>query len=249
MTTTDLETRVRVLEDLDAIRALKARYFFCCDQKDPQGMRACFAPGLVSIDYGVIGVFTDRDQLVDVFTRLGCHDHIIEMHHGVNPQIEVIDATHARGTWGLYYQQINTQERKTTQLGACYEDEYRKIDGVWTISKTRCVVTSTLVSALTDESAGIASASRAAPAAAINQPVRREHAHEHALRKTSLTWMFALLAVLICIGFFLLDEHFFPSAVRSADDLSMIAHYSAGRCLDDHRYCTPPTFGWEVLGR
>lgn len=42
-----LETRVRRLEDADAIRRLKARYFTCCDRKDPQGMRDCFAPGAV----------------------------------------------------------------------------------------------------------------------------------------------------------------------------------------------------------
>ena len=34
-----LETRVRRLEDADAIRRLKARYFTCCDRKDPQGVR------------------------------------------------------------------------------------------------------------------------------------------------------------------------------------------------------------------
>ena len=40
-----LEARVRRLEDADAIRRLKARYFTCCDRKDPEGMRDCFAPG------------------------------------------------------------------------------------------------------------------------------------------------------------------------------------------------------------
>ncbi|RQR29148.1 nuclear transport factor 2 family protein, partial [Burkholderia sp. Bp9131] len=80
-----MEVRVRRLEDADAIRQLKARYFTCCDRKDPQGMRDCFAPGTVHIDYGRIGTFEHRDALVDVFERLGCHPHIVEMHHGVNP--------------------------------------------------------------------------------------------------------------------------------------------------------------------
>lgn len=153
--TETLETRVRRLEDAEAIRCLKARYFTCCDHKDPQGMRACFAPGPVRIDYGRIGVFDDREQLVEVFTRLGCHAHIVEMHHGVNPDIDVLDETHARGTWGLHYQMINTVERTLTQLGARYEDEYRKVDGVWTISATRCVVTSTLVASYVEGEAGV----------------------------------------------------------------------------------------------
>ena len=82
-TPTDLAARLRVLEDIEAIRRLKARYFFCCDQKNPQGMRDCFAPGNVPIDYGPIGVFDQRDALAQVFAHLGCHAHIVEMHHGL----------------------------------------------------------------------------------------------------------------------------------------------------------------------
>ncbi|WP_322056252.1 nuclear transport factor 2 family protein [Paraburkholderia sp. J63] len=147
-----LQVRLRALEDADAIRSLKARYLACCDMKDPQGMRECFAAGLVRIDYGAIGVFDDRDALVAVFERLGCHSHIVEMHHGVNPQIDVLDDRHARGTWGLHYQRLDTRERAFTQLGAYYEDEYRKIDGKWKIAATRCVVTSTLVGSYAEAS-------------------------------------------------------------------------------------------------
>ncbi|MBH3426320.1 nuclear transport factor 2 family protein [Pseudomonas alkylphenolica] len=150
-----LEARLRTLEDAEAIRRLKARYLACCDQKNPQGMRDCFAPGPVHIDYGRIGVFEDRDQLVAIFEALGCHPHVVEMHHGVNPQIDVLDDTHARGTWGLHYQMIDTRERVITQLGATYEDAYRKVDGQWKISATRCVVTSTLVASYQDTVPGV----------------------------------------------------------------------------------------------
>jgi hypothetical protein len=166
MTPTDpLETRLRKLEDAEAIRSLKARYLACCDLKDPQGMRDCFAPGPVRIDYGRIGVFDDRDQLVAIFEQLGCHPHIVEMHHGVNPQIDVLDDTHARGTWGLHYQMIDTRERVITQLGAYYEDEYRKIDGNWKIAATHCVVTSTLVAGYADAAPGVCFAGRPASGA------------------------------------------------------------------------------------
>ncbi|RWU22917.1 nuclear transport factor 2 family protein [Pseudomonas alkylphenolica] len=150
-----LEARLRTLEDAEAIRRLKARYLACCDEKNPQGMRDCFAPGPVHIDYGRIGVFEDRDQLVAIFEALGCHPHVVEMHHGVNPQIEVLDDTRANGTWGLHYQMIDTRERTITQLGAHYEDAYRKIDGQWKICATRCVVTSTLVASYEDTAPGV----------------------------------------------------------------------------------------------
>ncbi|RQS76924.1 nuclear transport factor 2 family protein [Burkholderia sp. Bp8963] len=153
--TEQLETRLRRLEDADAIRRLKARYFTSCDRKDPQRMRDCFAPGAVHIDYGRIGVFEHRDALVDVFERLGCHPHIVEMHHGVNPDITVLDDTHARGTWGLHYQMIDTNAHTLTQLGAYYDDEYRKVDGEWKIAATRCVVTSTLSARYEGDARGV----------------------------------------------------------------------------------------------
>ena len=153
MDTSQIEQRLRAVEDIEAIRALKARYLWCCDRKDPAGMRACFADGPVHIDYGVVGTFDHADALVKVFTELGCHDYMVEMHHGVNPQIEVIDNTSARGTWGLHYFLINTQAHSLTQLGGYYEDEYRKEKGAWKISRTRFVVTSTLVMDLTEGAA------------------------------------------------------------------------------------------------
>jgi hypothetical protein len=157
-----LEARLRKLEDADAIRSLKARYFACCDRKDPQGMRDCFAAGPVHIDYGRIGVFEDRDQLVAIFEQLGCHPHVVEMHHGVNPQIDVLDEAHARGTWGLHYQMLDTRDQAFTQLGAEYEDEYRKIDGQWKIAATRCIVTSTLIGSYAPAAPGVRFAGRPA---------------------------------------------------------------------------------------
>ncbi len=140
-----IEARLQAVEDAEAIRTLKARYLFSCDRKDTAGMRACFADGEVQIDYGVVGTFDTADALVKVFAEIGCHDHMVEMHHGANPQIKVLDATQARGTWSLQYGLINTQAGTMTQLGGYYEDEYRKFDGAWKITATRFVATSTLV--------------------------------------------------------------------------------------------------------
>jgi len=145
-----LRARLERLEDSDAIRALKARYFAACDGKDPAAMRACFVDGEVAIDYGVIGCFDRADALVAVFTQMACHPHMVEMHHGVNPRIEITGTDTARGEWGLHYQLINTRDATLTQLGARYEDAYRRTAQGWKIRATRCVVDSTLVLALGD---------------------------------------------------------------------------------------------------
>lgn len=151
MATKDLEQRVRVLEAIEEIRALKSRYFHCCDRKDPKGVRRCFADGAVYIDYGAVGKFDSADALVKVFTDLACHDHMVEMHHGVNPQIELVDSSRALGKWKLHYQLVNTKENTLTQMAGFYEDEYKVSDGVWRISRTRFVATQSVVMKLGED--------------------------------------------------------------------------------------------------
>lgn len=146
----DLQRRVQRLEDIEAIRALKARYLFCCDRKDPKGMRACFADGKVHIDYGAVGTFDNADALAKIFTDIACHDYMVEMHHGMNPQIEIIDDARAKGTWSLHYFLINTQTKGLTQLAGYYEDEYLKLNGAWKIIRTKFVATSTLAMDLSE---------------------------------------------------------------------------------------------------
>jgi len=140
-----LEQRIARLEAIEAIKSLKARYFHACDNKQPEQVRACFAPGPIALDYGRVGEFSDREQMLDAFTRLACSDHIVEMHHGQNPQITVIDEDAATATWGLYYYLIDTRQQTTTQLAGFYDDRYRRLEGQWLISASRYRVSSTQV--------------------------------------------------------------------------------------------------------
>lgn len=160
MNLAELESRLQKLEDAEAIRQLKSRYFFACDRKEPQIVRSCFADGAVEIDYGAVGRFDNADALVALYTEVGCHDYMVEMHHGANAQIEVHDGERASGRWSLHYFLINTKTRTCTQLGGQYEDEYRKIGGQWKISRTRFVATSTLVLDINEALAKIVFAGR-----------------------------------------------------------------------------------------
>ncbi len=150
MDTQALERRLQKLEDAEAIRTLKARYLFACDRKDTVAMRGCFVDGKLHIDYGVVGTFDNADTLVQLFKDVGCHPHMVEMHHGANPQIEVQDSSRAHGTWSLHYFLVNTQAKSLTQLAGYYEDEYRKEGGDWKISSTKFIATSTLALDYTD---------------------------------------------------------------------------------------------------
>lgn len=169
---TDLATRLTALEDMEAIKRLKYDYFFFCDHKQPQNMRECFAEGEVHIDYGRIGTFNDRETLVAIFDQLACADHIVEMHHAQNPRIDLLGDGKAKAVWSLYYFMIDTQQNTVTQLGGYYDDEYRKIDGLWKITATTFNVTSTQIMDVADGMAKILFAGKTAPEA-IDDPSKQ----------------------------------------------------------------------------
>jgi hypothetical protein len=158
-----LEQRLARLEAIEDIRQLKARYFHACDNKQPDVVRECFAVGKIDLRYGRIGNFDDREKMLAVFTELACQPHIVEMHHGQNPRIEVLDADNATGIWGLYYYMIDTRRQIVTQLAGFYDDAYSRSDGQWRITRSSHVVTSTQIFDLTEGLARLIFAGSAAP--------------------------------------------------------------------------------------
>jgi SnoaL-like domain len=140
-----LEQRIARLEAIEAIKSLKYSYFRACDTKQPELVRECFAAGPIDLNYGRIGEFSDRESMLAVFTELACESHIVEMHHGQNPQIDLQDDTHATGVWGLYYHMIDTKRQLVTQLAGFYDDAYQLHDGKWQIVKSHYDVTSTQI--------------------------------------------------------------------------------------------------------
>lgn len=142
----EILARLQRLEDIEAIRKLKARYLHACDRKNIVALRDCFAPGNIHIDYGAIGCFDTREDFLRVYQEKACHPEVIDIHHGHNEQIEWLSPSAASAIFDLFFYQIDTRTGMLIQLGGYYEDQFRKQDGQWTISSTRFVVTSTVVS-------------------------------------------------------------------------------------------------------
>ena len=133
----DIERRVRRLEDEAAIRAVKHCYLNACDQQQPARAAGCFAEGEVLIDLGHIGVVRRREDFAALYSRAGCHPHILDMHQGGNAEIEFLGEDHAAALWSLDYRNINTEERTVTFLCVKYHDEYRRFTRAWKITKSR----------------------------------------------------------------------------------------------------------------
>lgn len=160
----ELAQRIQRLEDIEAIRQLKALYFHACDRKDIATLRDCFCESDVKIDYGAIGAFDNRDDFIAVFKDKACHEHIIDMHHGQNVQIDWQSEQLAYGTVDLYFHQINMVDKVITQIGGFYKDRYVKTGSRWRIADTHFQVTSTFVSSFSAPNLGAVYVGAAPPA-------------------------------------------------------------------------------------
>ena len=128
----DINKRIQVLEDIEEIKNLKSRYLNACDDQDPDKAMNCFASGKIIIDMGHVGFFETRESFAELYKSAGCHDYIMDLHHGSNPEIKVID-DNAKGLWGLNYRNINLLNKTATLISAFYHDQYKRINNEWKI--------------------------------------------------------------------------------------------------------------------
>lgn len=140
-----LARRVAALEDLEAIRQLKARYLRGCDLKQPELVRDTLLPDGAVIAYEGFPAFDNRDAFVDVFTRMGCQPGVHDIHHATNSEITLTGADSATGKWSLNFRSIIMAQRSVISMGVEYEDRYVRQDGRWWIAETRSLRTGCLI--------------------------------------------------------------------------------------------------------
>jgi bile-acid 7alpha-dehydratase len=128
----DLERRVRALEDIEAIKQLKYRYWRCLDLKLWDEMEACFtADATASYGDGKYQ-FRAADEILRFLRQaLGKERGTVTIHHGHHPEIRLTGPDTASGTWALYNYLFNERENRCLRMGAYYEDRYRRLDASW----------------------------------------------------------------------------------------------------------------------
>ncbi|MFC9789935.1 nuclear transport factor 2 family protein [Rhodococcus sp. NPDC127528] len=151
-----LARRIGDLEQIEAIKTLKYRYWRACDGKDPATFRACFIASGAKIDYGALGAFDDADPMAEIFARVALHTvdgkHVIfDMHHGMHPEITLTGEGTAAGRWTLRFRQLNLLDRTERLCTGEYDDEYRLEDGDWKMSQCRFTETWSIVRPLPDD--------------------------------------------------------------------------------------------------
>jgi uncharacterized protein (TIGR02246 family) len=119
------------MDDIEAIKQLKARYFRTMDTKDWAGMRQVFTDDVVIDTTGSGGdVLTGADEFL-AFLEPALND-AVTVHHGHMPEIEITSPSTARGIWAL--QDIIVWPDGTRLQGyGHYHETYELIGGEWRI--------------------------------------------------------------------------------------------------------------------
>jgi len=130
----ELEARIRRLEDIEAIKRLKHRYFNSLDSLLWDELVDCFAEDGV-IDYEPdIRMEGKKDIVEHIKEKL--HEHI-GVHQGHNPEIQITSDTTATGKWELFVYAYLEEFKSGVRLGGYYHDEYVKEKGEWKIRSSK----------------------------------------------------------------------------------------------------------------
>ncbi len=134
----ELEARIARIEDLDAIKRLKALYCDICDDgHDPDRIIGIFTEDCVWEIDGVARA-QGHAELRALFERF--RDEVsFSQHQVMNPLIE-IDGDRAHGTWYFFAPFTFSKNNQARWLAARYEDDYVKLSGSWKIQRLCGVV-------------------------------------------------------------------------------------------------------------
>ena len=137
METSELERQLVVLQDIEAIKQLKAEYCDICDDDHNQDRIVTIFAEDGIWEGNDIGRAEGHGEIRELFK--GFADRISFSQHNVfNPRITV-DGDAAHGIW--YFLGPFTMRRGNRQrwLAARYEDDYVKINGTWKIKHLRAI--------------------------------------------------------------------------------------------------------------
>jgi len=126
----ELARRIQVLEDIEAIKKLKARYCAYCDNNyDADGLASLFTEDAIWDGGERLGRSAGREAIRSFFQ--GSPKRLpFAIHHVTNPFIEVQGDT-ATGRWYLFQPCTRAAENRAVWLAARYEEEYVRVGGEW----------------------------------------------------------------------------------------------------------------------
>jgi hypothetical protein len=122
------------LEDIEHIRQLKYRYCRCIDTANIEELRELFTEdaGVCYVGGSYRFEVQGRDRILEAISG-AFHAEAIAFHHVNHPEIAIVSATEATGTWYLKDWFLDLRHKIITDGSALYKDRYVKRDGRWLI--------------------------------------------------------------------------------------------------------------------
>jgi ketosteroid isomerase-like protein len=130
----DLETRIRILEDIEEIKQLKSKYVYSLDERDWDAVLDCFTED-AKIDYGVFGKYDGRKEMEEFFKVTLPPFATFTIHMTQDPIVEV-DGDKAKGKWYMHSANTFTKDNQPVWGGVRYNDELVKEKGKWKINSS-----------------------------------------------------------------------------------------------------------------
>ena len=123
------------MDDIEAIKQLKARYCRLMDTKDWEGYRRVFADD-VTMDTSDAGgnIIVGADDFLEFL--LGAIGDVVTVHQCHTPEIEVTSPSTATGIWAMEDMLRYPNGTELHGYGHYYES-YEKQDGEWRVKSSR----------------------------------------------------------------------------------------------------------------
>lgn len=122
---------------IEQIKQLKHRYFRALDTGDLDALRACFTENATALFIGnKTTELEGSDKIVNLIAGHATSSHLVALHQGHHPEINITSDVTAEGIWYLQDMFLNLKERTTARGAAFYKDQYVKADGEWKIQHT-----------------------------------------------------------------------------------------------------------------
>lgn len=134
----ELESQVKLMQDIEEIKKLKARYGYSVDAQNYDAVMDCFAQES-SADYAQFGKCKNRDEIEKWFRETVPKAMPFCLHFIENPIIEV-NGDKATGIWYFNVPLTNGDTNEASWMTGKYEDVYVKEGGRWKYREIKCTI-------------------------------------------------------------------------------------------------------------
>ena len=131
-----LAKRLQALEDLEAIKRLKYKYWRCLDTKAWDELRTCFTDDAHASYGGGAKELFGAEAIMAFLTESMGSTGMLTSHRCTQPEIDLVGPGEATGRWALEDVVIHQDFGVTIHGASFYADRYVKQDGEWKIADT-----------------------------------------------------------------------------------------------------------------